>query len=161
MWNMDPLSSLSLAGTAVQFLQFAASLLCNTRKIYNSTTGVSSESELLDTIYGKLSQFSSGLSTKAAHAWPAVDGGSQEFRQRNSSNAASIAELAGICKGDCDRLLAILEAVRKKSFSASKWWKSFQAALLEITKADEVKAIQARIENTQRQMVFYVSLASR
>ena len=158
---MDPLSSLSLAGTAVQFLQFVASLLRNTRKIHNSAAGLSSESELLEAVYGRLSHFSSELATEAAPERLVDGAGSEEARPRKSSNEASIVELAKICKCDCDVLLGILEKLRKKSSSAPKWWKSFQAALCEVTKADEVKEIKARIERNQTQMVFYLCLASR
>ncbi|KAK3329135.1 hypothetical protein B0H66DRAFT_14431 [Apodospora peruviana] len=161
---MDPLSSLSLAGTTIQFVQFIGSLLSNTRRIYNSATGLSSESELLETIYGKLSTFSSELSATsetAPETQPAAT--SEEPPQaRRSSNDASIAELARICKEDCDNLIGILEKVKNKNSPAlaPKWWKSFQSALLEVTKWDEIKDIKARIEKTQTQMVFYLCLAS-
>lgn len=165
---MDPLSSLGVAGTAIQFVHFVASLLSNTRAIYNSAAGLSSEGELLDTIYGKLSSFSSKLGAEAASP-PAVpkqsvtdDSTSEEPpHPKKSSNDTSIAELAKICKADCDSLLGILEKIKRKSSSGPRWWKSFQAALLEVTKADEVKVIKERIDKTQTSMIFYLCLASR
>ena len=45
---MEPLAALSVAGTVVQFVQFASALFTGSRKIYNSTSGGSEENERLD-----------------------------------------------------------------------------------------------------------------
>ncbi|KAM7210659.1 hypothetical protein V8F06_013958 [Rhypophila decipiens] len=120
---MDPLSSLSVAGTTIH-AELGADVARN------------------EAVLGTPSAFE------------AVQKG------KISTNDSSIAELARLCKSDCDSLLALLDKIRKKSSSGPKWWKSFQAALLEATKAEEVKAIKARIDKTQTQMTFYLCLAS-
>jgi hypothetical protein len=159
-------SSLSLAGTTIQFAQFAARLLSKTRAVHTSASGLSSESELLATIYGKLSIFSCELGTEdtagqQSAGQHSTDGSKPaDETPKKSSYETSIAELATMCKCDCDSILRILDKLKKNS-SAPKIWKSFQLALLEVAKADEIKAIQARIEKAQTQMTFYLCLASR
>ncbi|KAK4210084.1 hypothetical protein QBC37DRAFT_390760 [Rhypophila decipiens] len=160
---MDPLSSLSVAGTTIQFVQFVASLLNSAKAIHSPAAGLSNDGELLETIYGKLSSFSAELGADVARneAVPGTPGAVEAVQKgKMSTNESSIAELARLCKSDCDSLLAILDKIRKKGSSGPKWWKSFQAALLEAIKAEEVKAIKTRIDKTQTQMMFYLCLAS-
>ncbi|KAI0904421.1 hypothetical protein F4823DRAFT_614930 [Ustulina deusta] len=152
---MDPLSALSLAGTVVQFVQFAASLINGTRRIY--VTGHSIETETLDGLYRLLSDFSSDLGARCSgHPQPYLG----ELQRLANRRAAALGSLATRCKQDCDRLLEIVNRLRTSSVTGPRWWASFVVALKEVAKAKEVKEIQERIEGYQGQMILHLCAIS-
>ncbi|KAI0440511.1 hypothetical protein F4803DRAFT_465700 [Xylaria telfairii] len=152
---MDPLSALSLAGTVVQFVQFAASLINGTRKIY--VTGHSIETETLDGIYRLLSDFSSDLGARCSgHPQPFLG----DLQRLANRRAAALGSLATKCKHDCDQLLEIVTRLKTSSVTGPRWWASFVVALKEVAKAKEVKEIQERIEGYQGQMILHLCAIS-
>lgn len=148
---MDPLSGAGLAGTVVQFVQFAANLFNVAKEIHRSASGISEGSESLDAVYSRLSTLSAELQT--AH-------------RSNSAQPSEAADLAmGVlakeCKVDCDRLLSILSRLNQGHGSSPKWWKSFKSALRELWKGDEIDALEARIAKHQTQLIMYMCMNTR
>ncbi|KAI1420431.1 hypothetical protein F5Y12DRAFT_773072 [Xylaria sp. FL1777] len=152
---MDPLSALSLAGTVVQFVQFAVSLINGAKRIY--VTGHSIETETLDGIYRLLSGFSSDLGTQCGGHLQPFPGNLQLLANRR---AVALGSLAARCKQDCDHLLAIVNRLKTSSVTGPRWWASFIVALKEVAKAKEVKELQERIEGYQSQMVLHLCAIS-
>ncbi|GAP86792.1 putative vegetative incompatibility protein HET-E-1 [Rosellinia necatrix] len=152
---MDPLTALSLAGTVVQFVQFAASLVNGATKIY--VTGHSVETETLDGIYRRLSDFSSDLGAQCGgHPQPFLG----DLQRLANRRAAALGTLATKCKQDCDQLLEIVNRLRRSSVAGPRWWASFVVAWKEVAKAKEVKELQERIEGYQGQMVLHLCAIS-
>lgn len=108
---MDPLSALGVAGTVVQFVQFACALFDGTRKIYNSASGASNENERLEFIYTRLSDLSSRLGICVNQRLKSVRFVASELPK----DAPSLADLAAKCREDCSQLLEGLDRMRIKN----------------------------------------------
>lgn len=152
---MDPLSALGVAAGVVQFLQFSSAILNSTVKIYQSSQGISDQSQHLSEIYTKLSQLSSGLQTEVL-SHESTENASQ-FVQSCSS---AVIQLGKDCKTDCDRLLDIISKLQLCP-SSGRWWKSFRNALKEHLKSDEISYLQKRIENYETTIMMHLCTLSR
>lgn len=141
---MDPLSALSLAGTVVQFVQAAGSLITSTQQIHRSASGASEEIEWLDSAYGSLSNFSDKLT--------------QGCQAATDNEVKSLAET---CRSDCQQLMAIVESVKLRRGQKKHWWTSAQRAMREAWKHDEIARIEQRIASVQRTIVFRICALSR
>lgn len=152
---MDPLSALSIAAGVIQFVHFSSAILNSTVKIYQSSQGISNQSQHLSEVYTKLSHLSSGLQTEA-------------FPNKSTANASNfvqdcssaIIQLAKDCKADCDRLLDIISKLQL-SRNNGRWWKSFRIALKEYLKSDEISYLQKRIENYETTIMMHLCTLSR
>lgn len=152
---MDPVSALGIAAGVIQFVQFSSAILNSTVKIYQSSQGVSHQSQHLSDVYTKLFHLSSGLQTEA-------------FPDESTANASNfvqgcssaIIQLGKDCKADCDRLLDIVSKLQLCR-SNGRWWKSFRIALKEYLKSDEISYLQKRIENYETTIMMHLCTLSR
>ena len=154
---MDPLSALGLAGNVVQFVQFASSLLNETRKIYHSVDGSPEDSERLEFIYGSLSDYCSKLENRSQLA----TNGHSIDTPGLPKDAPSLPGLAARCAEDCKELMRVVGRMKTKSRSGPKIWTSFRIALAEILNASEVERLQERIESYERLMVLHLCSVSK
>lgn len=152
---MDPLSGAGLAGTVVQFVQFAANLFNVAKEIHRSASGSSEGKESLSVIYNRLSTLSANLQ----HPGPTTYNNNGTQPDEAADVAVSI--LARECKLDCDRLLSVLGKLEHGHGSFPKWWKSFRLALKELWKGDEIEAQEARIAKHQTQLIMYLCMSTR
>ncbi|KAH8658622.1 hypothetical protein BGZ60DRAFT_456994 [Tricladium varicosporioides] len=142
---MDPLSALSVAGTVVQFVQFAASLVNNVQEIHHSASGTTLAIQNVEDIHNTLSQFSKDL------------GDSPPNSPRYGKD---LGRLAKRCKGDCDRLLKLVSQLKLESSEKKRWWKSFQLAMLELWTHRDVEDLRQRISESQASMVLVLCTIS-
>ncbi|KAG8164462.1 hypothetical protein KVR01_006380 [Diaporthe batatas] len=151
---MDPLSGAGLAGTVVQFVQFAANLFNIAKEIHRSSTGISEEIASLEGIYNRLAALSQNLQqyADASH-------GSDGAQPDNAGDTAMVA-LAKECRIDCNRLLTVLERINHGQGNLPKWWKSFRSALKEIWHKDEIEALEGRISKHQTQLIMHMCMDS-
>lgn len=152
---MDPLSGAGLAGTVVQFVQFAANLFNVAKEIHRSASGSSEGKESLEAIYTRLSTLSADLQ----HPSPTTH--RSNGAQPDKAADAAMGVLAKECKIDCDRLLSVLGRLNRGHGSFPKWWKSFRAALKELWKGDEIEALEARIAKHQIQLIMHLCMNTR
>lgn len=152
---MDPLSGAGLAGTVVQFVQFAANLFNVAKEIHRSASGSSEGKESLEAIYTRLSTLSADLQ----HSSPTTH--RSNGAQPDKAADAAMGVLAKECKLDCDKLLSVLGRLNRGHGSFPKWWKSFRAALKELWKGDEIEALEARIAKHQTQLIMHLCMNTR
>lgn len=152
---MDPLSGAGLAGTVVQFVQFAANLFNVAKEIHHSASGSSEGKESLEAIYNRLSI----LSTNLRHPDPTA--GRSNGAQPDEVVDAAMGVLAKECKIDCDRLLHVLGRLNRGHGAFPKWWTSFKSALKELWKGDEIEALEARIKKHQTQLIMHMCIRMR
>lgn len=136
---MDPLTAFSLAGTIVQFVDFATSLVRTTVEIHESIRGLSSEVSNLEEVYTALSEFSSELE--------ASNQKTQGIPSSIRPQVTSLTRLSTSCKEDCDKLLKIVEKLTLGG--PGRRWKSFKAAVASLRKQDEIAKLERRISRTQ------------
>lgn len=149
---MDPLSGVGLAGTVVQFIQFAANLFSVAKEIHRSASGSSEGKESLEAIYTRLSTLSKGLQ----HPGPTTHRDHGVHQDEAVDSAMGV--LAKECKFDCDRLLSVLSRLNHGHGSFPRWWKSFRSALKELWKGDEIEALEARIAKHQTQLIMHMCM---
>lgn len=152
---MDPLSGAGLAGTVVQFVQFAANLFSVAKEIYRSASGSSEGKESLEAIYTRLSTLSADLQHPSPTTYRS------NGAQPDKATDAAMGVLAKECKIDCDRLLSVLGRLNRGHGSFPKWWKSFRAALKELWKGDEIEVLEARIAKHQIQLIMHLCMNTR
>lgn len=152
---MDPLSGAGLAGTVVQFVQFAANLFNVAKEIHRSASGSSEGKESLEAIYNRLSN----LNTNLQHPDPTTH--RSHGAQPDEAVDAALGVLAKECKIDCDRLLHVLGRLNRGHGAFPRWWTSFRSALKELWKGDEIEALEARIAKHQTQLIMHMCIRTR
>ncbi|KAK7913837.1 hypothetical protein PG985_011540 [Apiospora marii] len=141
---MDPLSTVSLAGTVISFVDFSLKLASKATDIYSSENGSSDEESNLETICATLSECSAKLST-------AISGGSNQLPRSRSR----IQDLAQACQTDCAAMLRVLKKLKEaRKFepgdnSFQRRTKALRGALKAAFKGPELKSIEARLQRTQ------------
>jgi len=152
---MDPLSALAVAGNVLQFLQFTATLFSNTWKIHQAALGFHENGvngQDVEGIHTRLLSFSSLLNGTPGNDETAVGG---------SVHSAALGALLQECRGCCDRLLAITQKLQVKDDTKAKWWKSFEKAVYEIWKKEDIDHLKSRIRYCQTEMVLQLCAISR
>lgn len=155
--SMDPLSALGFASNIVSFVQFASGLIQSTHKIYSSATGASTQNEHLDGIYARLSGLANNLSCSPENG-PRADSSNDDGPSKQTQE---LERLAIVCKAHCDSLLGILEALRLKQGAKKRRWKSFQKAMLEVWRLDDVLELKSRIDDVQKLLVTHICAISK
>jgi len=143
---MDPISALGVAGTVVQFVQFAAALVNNVREIHHSASGTTLATQDLEAVHTTLSQFSENL---------------QDSPPSPSIYGKELEVLAKRCKDDCDRLLKLADHLKVESGEKKRWWKSFQKAMLELWTQKDVEDLRQRISESQAAILLVLCASSR
>ncbi|MCJ1334366.1 hypothetical protein MMC10_011075, partial [Thelotrema lepadinum] len=141
---MDPLSSLSLAGNVLQFIQFTFALLNSTKKLYNSPSGTSGDSQHLEDVHKRLLEFSVQLQGPAVPTTGSANG---------LLNASDLRRTAETCKQDCQKLLDTVDKLRVKSGTKRKWWQSFAKAMHEVWVSDDLESLKKRIDDSRTSMI--------
>ena len=146
---MEPLSALSLVAAVIQFVDFGGNLLSESRQIYKSASGASSENAVLGEIYENLSRLadkmkvSSGLS---AHT--------------SSKEEEALGKLATSCKDIADDLMVTIEELKVKGDTHRKW-KSFHSALKTIGKKSYIKELQKKLDKFSLQLTVQLAAIIR
>jgi dsDNA-binding SOS-regulon protein len=143
---MDPISALGVAGTVVQFAQFAASLVSNIREIHHSASGTTLATQDMEAIHSVLSQFSKDL--RDSPPTPSIYGKEMEVLTKR-------------CSDDCDRMLKLADQLKVESGEKKRWRKSFQKAILELWTQNDVEDLRQRINDSQASIMLVMCASSR
>ena len=131
---IDPVATLGLAGNIVQFVDFSWKLWCETKDLYDSSSGVSAEHDILELVTRDLIQLDSALNAPAN-----ARGISAEMRS-----------LATRCRGVAMELLKLLEKI--KVVGPRKKWKSFVMAMRSVWKKEQIESLMKRMETLRNEM---------
>jgi len=152
---MDPLSALGLAANVLQFVQFAFGLLTNAQRIHLSGPGPSDEEQRVEGIHARLLDFSALLQ------------GRQQSHNENeaifpsSKYILALAKLVEECQGHCEKLLEITRKLQVKDGTKARRWKSFEKALYETRKKEDIESLKSRIRDCQTEIVMHLCHISR
>ena len=135
---LDPITAIGLAGNIVQFVDFSWSLLCESKKLYDSGTGVSAENEDLEIISSDLLRLSDALTAPSS----------------TGAMPLETMKLVSQCKEVAHELLAVLDDIREKG--PRKRRKSFVAALQSRLKKEQISSLVARMERLRGQMQIHL-----
>ena len=129
---LDPLSAIGLAGNIVQFVDFSFKLIAETRDIYHSATGATTNGVLLSAIADDVQKLSDQL--ESSHSRPT---GFMSGLQKVAVEAHEVAK-------------ELLEAVSllRASKPQSKW-SSFKAALAQVYHGEKIRNLTSHITRLQ------------
>ncbi|KAL1842598.1 hypothetical protein VTJ49DRAFT_4778 [Mycothermus thermophilus] len=130
---MEPLAAIGLASNILQFVEFTHKLVSTTHRLYQH----GSRLEFLE-----LESIAQGLRDRAR----AVTDGSRRIQSTEGANSEDqpLERLAADCIRITDELLAALDSLRCRE--PGNKWGSFYQALKTIWKADDIKALQDRVD---------------
>lgn len=148
---MEALVALSVAGNVLQFVQFLAELINDTRKIYSAASGATSQNQNIEETYGKLIDFNARL--QSVPSSQDLGPGTLEHRKALAASAAS-------CKGDCEKLIAMVEKLKIKDGKAPRQWRGFQAALSGVWGSSDIKQLKKHVDDRQRAMILQLCFIS-
>ena len=140
---MDPVAAIGLAGNIVQFVDFSWKLLSETRDLYDSSTGVSADNDVLESISSDLINLNDALTAPST-------AGAIPNRLRH---------LASQCKGAAEELLEVLDKIKVKG--SHRKWKSFMQALRSVWKKEQIENLFKRMERLRNEMQIRLQLMLR
>ncbi len=152
---MDPVSAFGLAAGVAQFIGFAASLISSSVEIHTSVSGATSEILNIEMVYQQLAELSTLL------AGDIVPHPGSQLPSPLTKHVGLLIDIAKTCKGDCDKLLAIVRTLKTGSGSKGRnKWRSFRTALKTVWKANEIDSLEHNLRRGQQTLQLAVTSIS-
>lgn len=140
---MDPLTALSLAGTVVQFVDFAAKLFSEGRELYKSSTGnlaVNEELELITSAFGSV--------LKKLKTADEIATGSSAVKDERQVRVERIRREAEQIASELIKLLDTLKIQSKND--NHRVWQSAKQAIKSTRSKGEIAKLEERLERFQK-----------
>ncbi|KAJ0115843.1 hypothetical protein J7T55_004012 [Diaporthe amygdali] len=140
---LDPFTSLSLACSVVQFVDFTSKLLSQSKEIYDSAVGSTKDSEDLEEICTELRDLSQHIvttSSSQASRFGALDNREQ-----------AIQKLAQECSATADELITALRSLSLNKYPRRRA-ASVYAALRTVWSRRKIEALEARMDKYRDQL---------
>ena len=131
---LDPLTSLSLASSIIQLVDFSSKLLSKSTELYRSTALL--EYVELETIAADLNRLSVNLSST-----------SLQTAKPTSGDEAALKHLAVRSKNVSDELIAVLQDLKVRS--PHRKWQSFRQALKSVRRKEKIQVLEKALANLQ------------
>ncbi|KAE9372556.1 hypothetical protein N431DRAFT_483324 [Stipitochalara longipes BDJ] len=138
---LDPLTCISLASSIVQFVDFSAKLISDTKELYQSAERSSTQNGQLLAVTSDLKELCKNLDPAQPRAPNA---------QPPSPDELALLELSSSCKDVADELITVLEKLKVKSTHDT--WESFKQAFKGSMKKEKIESIRARLDRIQSQL---------
>ncbi|KAF4537701.1 uncharacterized protein LTHEOB_11473 [Lasiodiplodia theobromae] len=138
---LDPFAALSLAGVVVQFVDFSAKLLSETRRLHKCR-GCKDEHEEIDCINQDISQIFSDVATAAS-------------RKDELFSDPGLQSLIAQCQDLSQQLLTAIGGTDYRKIPGHKW-KSFREALKRIWNQDKINGFRDRLSYLQEQLTVHL-----
>jgi hypothetical protein len=140
---LDPLSALSVAASAVQFIDFARIIVCKSKALYLSTDGLLQEHKQTETVTMRLKEL--------AESFKAL----QDPPLSNSDAILTDSHLQTICM-ECGsistELLQRLHQLKVPDQSKHRKWKSFRQALKSVWSKREIDNMANRLSDLRSEL---------
>ena len=134
-------------------MDFSCKLYSSASDIYHTASGAAPAVNDGRTIARRLHDLSSRLVVQTTTA-------SQDGSQSSQGPVnALLNELASGCRGASAELLSALDGLHAKTTTSR--WSSFKAALLTVMKSDQIKKLEARLEQYRRQVILALEILQR
>lgn len=151
---MDPLTAFGLAASVVQFVTFTGELLKKSFEIHDSISGLPNALDI-QKVYQELTTLSSSLQnfSDVNHDVSTID---REIRK----DLDSVRMLASTCKSDCETLLDVVGKLRVED-GRGRRIKSLKGVFTALRKDGEIKHLERRLAETERQITLCLCHISR
>lgn len=151
---MDPLTAFGLAASVVQFVAFAGGLLKTSIEIHDSVSGLPKSLDI-DEVYQELTGLNSSLRDLTG-----VDAALDRVHDGIRKDTESIKALARTCESDCEALLKIVGKIKVEN-GRGRGFKSLRAAFMALRKDGEIKLLEKRLADAERQITLYLCHISK
>ncbi|KAL1597954.1 hypothetical protein SLS60_008442 [Paraconiothyrium brasiliense] len=144
----DPISALSVAAAAIQFIQFSSHIVSKGRHIYNSSNGTTEENEFTETVTLRLKQLTSQLGVPSTNPIMANVPESEELKEVQKQIGAICTECTRLSKVLLDRLYAL----KVPTGAEHRKWKSFRHALKSVWSKQELDTLAERLRSLREEL---------
>lgn len=147
---LDPLTALSIAGTVVQFVDFAIGLFERSEELHRSARGTLSVNEELEKTIGQIlnlvEKFSQPLGPDGALGC-------------STNNEYTLAGLRDACKVIAEEMISRLEKLKVKG--KARAWKSLRSAIMHAWNKDVMGVLIKKLEGIKALIESYVLVSVR
>ena len=141
---LDPLSSLSLAASILQFIEFSSKLISKTNEIRK--TGTTEDVVDLEYVSTSLDEICEGIQTDNQNS--ALDDGLSKL---DLANKHRMDDIARACQGVAKDISTALNKLAQKKCQSHKW-QSFYQALQLVWKRDRIDRLGAKLNDLRSQL---------
>ena len=152
---LDPLSTISLAGNVVQFVEFTTKLVDKGHEIYRSGDGALIENLELEAITRNLTGLLGPLTKPLRDASTLSSSNSA----RMESNDLALKNLSESCASVAKDLLHTLEGI--KANGSHRKWNSVRQALKASWSSEKIESLVKRISRCRDELSFHLILVLR
>lgn len=139
---VEPLATLSLVGSIVQFVDFSSKLFYASREISRSVSGTTHENKELSDITTYLQRLCDQLLAPQPGLPP---------------ENTTLRNLAHDCKAAGEELLVALRSLESNGKRKKRKWDNVRVALATIWKKDEIDAMSRRLESYKSMLVLHLA----
>lgn len=170
---MDPITALSVAAAAVQFLDFARSIVCKSTEIYRSRSGLIQSLDEKETATDRLDSLANALKCPTRRAglpqsdmsgaeWlpkTASEDMQRRYRQMHQHYARMENQLEAICD-ECvwlaEKMTVKLRQLRLPPRGRFRQWKSFRHALKTVWDKSSIDTVAMRLGELRKELDTHV-----
>ncbi|KAI1322874.1 hypothetical protein F5Y16DRAFT_26647 [Xylariaceae sp. FL0255] len=150
---MDPVTAVGLAGTVIQFVTFACSLLSAASEIHNSKTGIPTDLTNILNVHEQLQSFRARFIAQDDDATDAL--ALRDHGDEVEGQTSSLGVLFRASEADCNRIIKLVEKLKIKSGPLRRW-KSFKAALELVWRKGDIEELDKRLQRTQSALTLHI-----
>ena len=144
---MEPLTALGLAGNVIQFIDYAQKLVSGSKELYQSTTGLTKENDILDVITNDVLDISSKIA--------------DDSRLGPSDAEMRLKRLAEECKNLAHRIVRILDDLKRNTGAKNGKWQSFVHLMRSMRKSAELRRLAENVQKIQAQLNLHLTYIIR
>jgi len=141
---MDPVSAINFAATILTVVDFSWNLISGSYKIYQSTTGTTTDHAQISTVLNDLQTITKSLRSNV---------------KGNNAHVKDLKKLAVECAEVSQELSNILEELKRKE--GNKIWRSLEAKWKSMRKEKELASIEQRLNTYRLQLLLRLNLMLR
>ncbi|KAF2647570.1 hypothetical protein K491DRAFT_643854, partial [Lophiostoma macrostomum CBS 122681] len=144
---IDPISALSVAAAAVQFVDFSRKLVCKSKELYNSLDGVLRDNEKTETVTMRLKGMAQELQPPRKSVRSVASG-----KASTPKTSARLQSICTECNEVSDELVDHLRRLRVPDGSVGRKWKSFRQALKSVWSKKEIDRMAQRLASLRAEI---------
>lgn len=146
---LDPLSALSVAASAVQFIDFSTKIISKGQRLYHSTSGALPENDETETVTKRLKDLAQGLQAPLQSDIAASDEGN------------ALKDITQECLDTAHELIQELEKLKVPNGSKHRRWKSIRQALKSAWSREKLEKVKTRLRELKEDLRTHVLIHMR
>lgn len=154
---LDPVSALSVAAAAIQFVQFSSHIVSKGRHIYNSSNGTIEDNDVTETVTLRLKELTQQLGKPRKSPINLNTPESDDMKKHQKQ----IKQICEECTNLSKTLLSRLQTLRVPAASEHRKWKSFRHALKSVWSKGEIDQMARRLRHLREELDSHIMFILR